>query len=146
MVEILYSNFWVVWAILALICLLTELFTGSFYILCFALGAASAAIASPYCEGYVQLIVFIIVSSISIFLVRPLVVHWMHQDKDYIPSNADAIIGRVAIVSQDIPANGFGRVAIDGDDWKATAQEDIEKGQWVTIVARESIILTVEKQ
>ena len=60
------------------------------------------------------------------------------------PSNADAIIGRKAKVSQDIPANGYGRVAIDGDDWKATASTDIKKGDTVTIVTRESIILTVE--
>ena len=70
---------------------------------------------------------------------------WMHHEKDFIPSNADAIIGRVATVSQDIPANGFGRVALDGDDWKATAKESLDKGEKVTIVARESIILTVEK-
>ena len=41
-------------------------------------------------------------------------------------------------------ANGYGRVAIDGDDWKATASTDIKKGDTVTIVTRESIILTVE--
>lgn len=145
MIEMLYSNFWVFWAILALICLLTELSTGNFYIVCFTFGAAVAAISSPFCVGYVQMIVFIIVSSLSIFLIRPLVVRWMLQEEDYIPSNADAIIGRVAIVSQDIPANGFGRVALDGDDWKATAKENIEKGSRVTIVSRNSVILNVER-
>ena len=61
------------------------------------------------------------------------------------PSNADAIMGRMAMVSQDIPANGYGRVALDGDDWKATAKESLSKGEKVIIVDRDSIILTVEK-
>lgn len=145
MIELLNENLWAAWAVVALVCLLVELFTGSFYIMCFAVGAVAAAIVSPFSGVYLQLVVFIAVSLASIFLVRPLVMRWMHHEKDFIPSNADAIIGRVATVSQDIPANGFGRVALDGDDWKATAKESLDKGEKVTIVARESIILTVEK-
>lgn len=145
MIELLNENLWAAWAVVALVCLLVELFTGSFYIMCFAVGAVAAAIVSPFSGVYFQLVVFIAVSLASIFLVRPLVMRWMHHEKDFIPSNADAIIGRVATVSQDIPANGFGRVALDGDDWKATAKESLDKGDKVTIVARESIILTVEK-
>ena len=145
MIELLNENLWAAWAVVALVCLLVELFTGSFYIMCFAVGAVAAAIVSPFSGVYLQLVVFIVVSLASIFLVRPLVMRWMHHEKDFIPSNADAIIGRVATVSQDIPANGFGRVALDGDDWKATAKESLDKGDKVTIVARESIILTVEK-
>lgn len=145
MTELLNENLWAAWAVVALVCLLVELFTGSFYIMCFAVGAVAAAIVSPFSGVYLQLVVFIAVSLASIFLVRPLVMRWMHHEKDFIPSNADAIIGRVATVSQDIPANGFGRVALDGDDWKATAKVCLDKGEKVTIVARESIILTVEK-
>lgn len=145
MIELLNENLWAAWAVVALVCLLVELFTGSFYIMCFAVGAVAAAIVSPFSGVYFQLVVFIAVSLASIFLVRPLVMRWMHHEKDFIPSNADAIIGRVATVSQDIPADGFGRVALDGDDWKATAKESLDKGEKVTIVARESIILTVEK-
>ena len=145
MIELLNENLWAAWAVVALVCLLVELFTGSFYIMCFAVGAVAAAIVSPFSGVYLQLVVFIAVSLASIFLVRPLVMRWMHHEKDFIPSNADAIIGQVATVSQDIPANGFGRVALDGDDWKATAKESLDKGEKVTIVARESIILTVEK-
>lgn len=145
MIELINENLWAAWAVIALGCLLTELFTGSFYIMCFAVGAIAAAIVSPFGGIYVQLAVFIVVSLVSIFLVRPLVMRWLHHEKDFIPSNADAIMGREATVSQDIPANGYGRVALDGDDWKATSKESIAKGEKVVIVDRESIILTVEK-
>ena len=145
MIELINENLWAAWVVVALVCLLTELFTGSFYILCFGVGSIAAAIVSPFGDVYVQLAVFIVVSFVSIFLVRPLVMKWLHHDKDFIPSNVDDIIGREATVSQDIPADGYGRVALDGDDWKATAKESMAKGEKVVIVGRESIILTVEK-
>ena len=59
--------------------------------------------------------------------------------------NADAIIGRTGSVSQAIAANGYGRVALDGDDWKAQSADGqpIAAGTRVRIVGRESIIVTV---
>ena len=61
-------------------------------------------------------------------------------------SDADAIIGRIGRVSEDIEENGFGRVALDGDDWKAATSDGraLPAGTRVKIVDRESIIITVE--
>ena len=45
-------------------------------------------------------------------------------------------------------AGGFGRVKLDGDDWKAQAPdstEDLQVGQRVRVLGHESIILKVEK-
>ena len=66
------------------------------------------------------------------------------RDKEDVRTGVDAIIGRTAVVSEDIKAGSYGRVAIDGDDWKATADRDIAKGEQVTIIAQDSIILTVQ--
>ena len=62
-------------------------------------------------------------------------------------SNADAIIGRTGRVSAAIEAGGYGRVAIDGDDWKAQSADgsQVEKDAWVKVIGRDSIIITVEK-
>ena len=48
--------------------------------------------------------------------------------------------------SETIEAEGYGRVAIDGDDWKAVSANGgrIEKGDNVKVVGRDSIIITVE--
>jgi membrane protein implicated in regulation of membrane protease activity len=56
-------------------------------------------------------------------------------------------MGRIGRVSQQIEKGGYGRVAIDGDDWKSVSAdgETIEDGASVRVVGRESIILTVEK-
>ena len=47
---------------------------------------------------------------------------------------------------ETIETGGFGRVAIDGDVWKAVSEDGtaIEKGQKVTVVSRDSIIITVK--
>jgi membrane protein implicated in regulation of membrane protease activity len=61
---------------------------------------------------------------------------------------ADALLGQVGEVSQCIVKGGYGRVKLDGDDWKAeapSALEDIAEGAKVKIVGRESIILKVEE-
>ena len=62
-------------------------------------------------------------------------------------SNGDAIMGRIGRVSQAVEAGGYGRVAIDGDDWKAESIDGmpIEKGCNVKVISRESIIITVER-
>jgi membrane protein implicated in regulation of membrane protease activity len=47
---------------------------------------------------------------------------------------------------ETIKADGFGRVQIDGDIWKAVTNEpqDIPEGTNVLVVGRESTIITVE--
>lgn len=144
MIDYLNDNLWQAWALLSVACILLELFSGGFFILCFAIGGLAALVASFFCGFYAQLTVFAVVSAVSIFLVRPFAIRYIHLNSDPVPSNADAIMGREAIVSQDIPAGGYGRVAIDGDDWKATAAIDLKKGTKVRIIGRESIILTCE--
>ena len=72
---------------------------------------------------------------------------YLHRNDPDRVSNADALIGREGRVSETIPEGGSGRVAIDGDDWKAVSADGmaIEKGEKVKVVGRESIIITVER-
>ena len=68
--------------------------------------------------------------------------------KDEIATNADALIGRTAKVTECIEVGGTGRVALDGDIWQAVSDEqtDIVEGEKVEIISRESIILTVKRK
>lgn len=149
MSEYIYANLWQLWAVLSVVCLIVELFTGGFFIICFAFGAIFSVVAALLGMGlYAQLTLFVLCSLASLFLVRPVAVRYLHRnDKERI-SNADAIIGRTGTVSEDIPAGGYGRVALDGDDWKAQLPQGIGativKGERVRIIARDSIIVTVE--
>jgi len=146
LIQYLAENFWILWAILSVVCLILEMSSGDFYITCFAIGAASAAIADGLgLNGYWQLLVFAACSAVSIFYLRPFALKFLHTDTPSRNSNADAIVGRTGTVSEDIPANGYGRVALDGDDWKAQTADGtpIAKGQRVRITDRDSIIITV---
>lgn len=61
-------------------------------------------------------------------------------------SNADALIGVTGVVTTDIPASGYGYVKISGDEWRSVSEsgEPIPSGTTVTVVKRESTILTVK--
>jgi membrane protein implicated in regulation of membrane protease activity len=68
----------------------------------------------------------------------------LHNKKER-KSNADALIGRQAKVIEAIPADGYGYVQIDGDQWRAVSigNTEIPLNATVTVMERNSIILTV---
>jgi membrane protein implicated in regulation of membrane protease activity len=137
---------YVVWLITALVLLIVELFTASFGVVCFSFGAAAAGLAA-YCglSTMWQLLIFSVVSFIAFVFVRPFVVKFLLKKKDEVLTNADAIVGRIAVVTEEInPDKNTGRVKIDGDDWKAGASDIIPVGEKVEVVSRESIILNVK--
>ncbi len=147
MLDYFSANLWQLWAILAVVCLIVELMTGGFFIICFAIGAVAAALTTLFGGLALQDVVFIIFWAVSVFMVRPFALRYLHENKPAPKSNADALLGRVGRVSETIVAGGFGRVAIDGDDWKAQAtgtDTDIAEGSLVQVTGRESIIIDVE--
>lgn len=148
MIEYFSHNLWQVWAIIAVVCLILELFSGDFFILCFAIGAAVSLVCALLGLGLTaQIIIFALASVLSVMFVRPVALKWFHRNDPNRASNADALLGRQGRVSQTIEAGGNGRVAIDGDDWKAVSADGqtIARGATVRVVDRDSIILTVQK-
>ena len=147
MIEYFAQHLWQIWAVVAVICLILELTAGDFFIICFSIGAFFAAIAAALGMGiYVQLLTFAVFTLISLFWVRPFAQRYLHKGEDNRVSNADALLGRQGRVVETVKADGFGRVQIDGDIWKAVTNEhdDILEGTSVRVVDRESTIITVE--
>ena len=147
MIEFLSQHLWQMWAVIAVLCLILELTAGDFFIICFSIGAVfAAACAAMGGNFYWQMIVFAALTLVSLFLVRPFALRYLHRNEEQRVSNADALIGRKGRVVETIEKGGFGRVAIDGDVWKAVAINDdkIPEGTSVRVVSRESIIITVE--
>lgn len=147
MTELFTSNLWLVWIIVSIVCLILELSSGDFFILCFAIGSAAAAILAGCGASLTwQIIIFAVVSALSLLLVRPTLIKKLHKPHRERLSNAEAMIGQEGRVSDTIEAGGYGRVAIDGDDWKAQSADgaSIKKGTRVRVVKMESIIATVE--
>ena len=146
MIAYLTENLWLFWLVLTTVCLTLELASGDFYITCFGIGAIVALIVSLFAAPFwLQVVVFAVFSVLSIFYLRPSLVALLNHDADRRVSNAAAIIGRTGEVTEAIQAGGYGRVKLDGDDWKAQSDcaADLEIGTKVRIVGRESIIIKV---
>lgn len=148
MIEYFLANMWQLWALVCLLCLILELTSGDFFIMCFSIAAFITACVSPFCGWMAQVIIFAIASVLCLLFVRPVALKYLHKNDNERASNVDAIIGRTGRVSETIEKDGHGRVAIDGDDWKALAVggEMIEKGTIVEVVSIDSIIITVKKK
>ena len=147
MIEYLAQHLWQMWAVIAVVCLILELMAGDFFIICFSIGAVFAAITAAVGGGiYLQLLMFAVFTLISLFWFRPFAQRYLHKGEDNRVSNADALLGRQGRVVETVKADGFGRVQIDGDIWKAVTNEtaDIPEGRNVCVVGRESTIITVE--
>ena len=147
MIDYLAQHLWQMWAVISVICLILELTAGDFFIICFSIGAFFAAIVAALGVNiYLQLLAFALFTLISLFWVRPFAQRYLHKGEDNRVSNADALMGRQGRVVETVKADGFGRVQIDGDIWKAVTNEaqDIPEGANVRVVGRESTIITVE--
>ena len=147
MIEYLVHHLWQLWAVVAVICLILELTAGDFFIICFSIGAFFAAIVAALGGSiYLQLAAFAVFTLVSLFWVRPFAKRYLRKGEDPRVSNADALLDRQGRVVETVKADGFGRVQIDGDIWKAVTNEpqDIPAGKNVRVVGRESTIITVE--
>ena len=147
MIEYLAQHLWQMWAVIAVVCLILELTAGDFFIICFSIGAVFAAIMAAVGGGiYLQLLMFAVFTLISLFWFRPFAQRYLHKGEDNRVSNADALLGRQGRVVETVKADGFGRVQIDGDIWKAVTNEtqDTPEGANVRVIGRESTIITVE--
>lgn len=139
---------YLIWLIIAFALVIFEICSATFGAICFAIGAGfSALVAGLGLDLTWQIIVFAVVSLLTFIFLRPFMLKFLDRNAKDVKTNADALLGRKAIVSERIDAaQHTGRVAVDGDDWKAVSADGtvIEKGTEVTIVKMDSIILTVK--
>lgn len=136
------------WLIAAIVLVIVEICTAGFGFICFAVGAGFSALVAGLGGSFVwQIIVFAAVSLLTFIFLRPMAIRWLDSKSKDVKTNVDALIGRKGIVSERIDATQHtGRVAVDGDDWKAVSLDNavIDKGVSVEIVNRDSLILTVK--
>lgn len=143
----------VIWLVAAAVLVVLELITGMVASFCMAIGCVAAMIVSYITPDVkIQLLAFAIGTILSFIFLAPVIRKWQKNKGDKNPttqnSNMDALIGRIVVVTQTIPADGeLGRIRIDGDNWQARSVngEEIEEGRKVRVVSYDSIIIEVEK-
>ena len=140
---------WHWWVIIALIFVVVEMFTTGFAVMCISFGCLFGAAASALdWDVKWQLLAFAVGTVLAFLTVRPLVYKFFYKKSHEVKTNADALVGRRAIVTERIEGELHpGRVKVDGDDWKAVSLEaaPIEVGEAVEITAVNSVILTIKK-
>ena len=137
---------WHWWAGLGLVLLIAEIFVPGFFLLCLGIGCAGGSLAAALGAGApLQLISFSAVSLAAFLTIRPVLMKRLWTGSN-VRTNVDALISRRARVTQDFePALRLGRVAVDGDDWRAECSTDrpLRVGDLVSIVRVESNTLVV---
>ena len=140
---------YLIWLIVAIALVIFEICSATFGAICFAIGAGfSSLVAGLGANLTWQIVIFAVVSLLTFVFLRPFMLKFMDRKSEDIKTNAEALIGRKGIVSERIDTEQHtGRVAIDGDDWKAVSEDGsiIEKGVSVEIVKMDSIIVTVKQ-
>ena len=147
MIDYLTTNFCLLWTLVCVVALILEVSSGTFYLMCFAIGAVGAVVVSLMGTPlWLQVLVFSAISAVSVFCVRPLLVKCLHPVQKERLSNASALVGRQGVVIEPISAERPGYVRVDGDEWRAVTADGtmIERGVNVRITAMNSIVVTVE--
>jgi len=128
---------WLIWAIVAVLLAVGEIFTpGMFFLGPVALAAVVAGVTAAVGLGVVvQLLVFIAGSIGSVWVLRPIARRHLHMPAPLRTGTA-ALEGAKAVVVQRVDFNG-GRVRIGGEEWSARAYVDdqvFEPGARVEVV------------
>jgi membrane protein implicated in regulation of membrane protease activity len=138
----------IIWGVIFGAAVIAEIATLQLVTIWFAAGALGAFIAAAMGQPViVQAIVFVVVSVVLLVFTRPILKKLRVQN--VVPTNADAEVGKLAVVTEDIDnAGDHGRVRIGGVNWRARSSSDerIEKGTSVRVTAIEGTTAFVVKE
>lgn len=132
---------WQIWLIASGIFFICEIITVGFLVFWLGVGALIAMLVSFFTSNIiVQMSVFVISSGLLIFATRPLVNKISR--KDVVPTNVYSLIGKKAIVTEDIDwVTGKGQIKFEGEIWSAKSKEqvNIPSGSEVEIISIEGV-------
>ena len=137
------------WLLIFVVLIVIEIFTMGLTTIWFAGGALAAFAAGIIGLGtIVQIIVFVIVSLVLLFLTRPIAVKYFNKDRE--KTNADSLLGQQAVVTEEVDTlQAKGVVVVNGLEWSAKTKEPngiIEKDAIVIIDEIQGVKLIVRKK
>lgn len=136
-----------IWLILAVIFAVVEAVSLGITSIWFVFGALVAMVLAMFGAPVVaQVIVFLIVSIVLLFLTRPILVKRFKLGKE--KTNIDEIIGKTGVVKEKIVnIEGKGQVVINGVTWSARSLsgEDIDIDKMVKVHKIEGVKVIVSE-
>ena len=135
------------WLIIGVLFLIAEIFTPSFFIMWFGIGAFAAMLVAFLFENSVlyQSIAFILVSLILVLFTRKLAQKMSGKPSRLIVQ--DEMIGRIGVVTETITADGGkGFVRIDKEIWRARSrsEQEIPVGAKIKVIELKGVTVTVD--
>ena len=138
------------WLIAFVILVGIEIMTTALTTIWFAGGTVIAFFAAVFGATVpVQLLVFVVVSFILLFLTRPLAIKYINTST--VRTNVDSLIGKEARVTAEISnAKESGTVSVQGQEWTArSAEEDAVYPEgtrvWIREIQGVKLIVSNEK-
>lgn len=136
------------WLVVMVVLLAVEAAVPGLVSIWFAIGALAALLSSLLgAPLWLQLLWFVIVSVLSLWLTRPLVKKYVNARVQ--PTNADSLIGKDCVVTEEIDnIRGLGAVKVRGQVWSARMEDEAEKGaigDIVKVIKIEGVKLIVKK-
>lgn len=132
----------------ACVLLLIEVLSQAVWAFCFAVGCLVALLLSLFTDSLsIQGIAVALAAVAAWLLLAPIVRRWERRNEKQTRTGMDALLGRRAIVTEEIRPGHTGRARIDGDNWQVVAPGidiPIQTGSEVVVTAYDSIILTVK--
>lgn len=136
----------IIWLLVLIAFAVGETLTVGLTSIWFAVGALGALITAGLGFGFwPQIIVFLVLSGVTLALVRPLAKKVLKPG--YSATNADRVIGAVGLVTEEVDnMAGKGLVNLSGQVWSARAQDEqnIPAGQEVRVLRIQGVKVIVE--
>lgn len=142
MIEFITNNLWTLWLSLSVLFLIAEALTAGLISIWFVPGAVFSAIASVFTDNFIiQLIVFLITSSVFLFLCKKF---YKGDKATRLAEPNDLLIGKNGITKSNVNSID-GKVLIGDIYWKAVSDEEIEIGEHITVTGVNGTVVTVAK-
>ena len=122
------------WGILIVVSIVIELITDELTIIWGTVGAIfaliSAALKAPI---WLQLIIFFVFTILFILIFKPIIEK--NRKKETVHTNADRIIGMVAVVTENFKDQEVGKVSVNNQTWRAigTTNDEFFEGEKVQV-------------
>ena len=133
------------WLIAIFSFLIIEALTLNLVTIWFAFGSLCAFISTYFTDNIIiQLIVFIIASTLSLIITRPIFNKYVKNNIE--KTNIDRVTGKIGIALTNIEPLKNGRVKVDGKDWMAESEDKIKKDEKVCVLKIEGAKVIVKKK
>lgn len=140
---------WIIWLIAAIVFFIGEVLTEGFFLLWFSIGSLVALFFTLITDNMIILSgIFLATSTILLVSTKKLTENFLNSRKK-VESNVNALIGKKARIIEALdPIEGFGKVKVNGEVWKALSNDSSQKfkvGEEVIVEDIEGVKLIISK-